>query len=113
VPWRRKDAPNGLDERMIVDLIGYGRERGVRRISLAFAAFPELYSDKHRSRVKQVLYVLARALDPMIRLESLYRFLRKFNALDDQRFVLLRWREVLFSGPALFTLEFVPHRRQS
>ncbi|MFI5782435.1 bifunctional lysylphosphatidylglycerol flippase/synthetase MprF [Nocardia sp. NPDC051570] len=112
VPWRRKDAPNGLDERMIVDLVAYGRDKGVQRISLAFAAFPELYSDKDRSRTKQSLYVLARLLDPMIRLESLYRFLRKFNSFSDQRFVLIRWREIVFTAAALLTLEFVPHRRQ-
>ncbi|RDI65199.1 bifunctional lysylphosphatidylglycerol flippase/synthetase MprF [Nocardia pseudobrasiliensis] len=112
VPWRRKDAPNGLDERMIVDLVAYSRDRGVTRISLAFAAFPELYSDKERSRAKQSLYMLARLLDPMIRLESLYRFLRKFNSFTDQRFVLIRWREIVFTAAALLTLEFVPHRRQ-
>lgn len=112
VPWRRKDAPNGLDERMIVDLIDYGREKGVARISLAFAAFPELYSDKERTRTRQALYLLARALDPMIRLESLYRFLRKFNSFGNQRYVLIRWREIVFTAAALLTLEFVPHRRQ-
>ncbi|MBF6330311.1 bifunctional lysylphosphatidylglycerol flippase/synthetase MprF [Nocardia transvalensis] len=112
VPWRRKDAPNGLDERMIVDLVDYARDKGVQRISLAFAAFPELYSDKQRTRTRQALYVLARMLDPMIRLESLYRFLRKFNSFADQRFVLIRWREIVFTAAALLTLEFVPHRRQ-
>lgn len=113
VPWRRKDAPNGLDERMIVDLIQWGRAHGVHHISLAFAAFPELYADKNRSRVRQVLYVLARGLDPMIRLESLYRFLRKFNAFGPPRYVLLRWRELVMVAAALLTLEFVPHRRQN
>ncbi|MBY8863138.1 phosphatidylglycerol lysyltransferase domain-containing protein [Nocardia sp. CA2R105] len=112
VPWRRKDAPNGLDERMIVDLVAYGRERGVHRISLAFAAFPELYSDKERTRSRQALYLLARVLDPMIRLESLYRFLRKFNSFGNQRYVLIRWREIVFTAVALLTLEFVPHRKQ-
>ncbi|MFF0490613.1 bifunctional lysylphosphatidylglycerol flippase/synthetase MprF [Nocardia sp. NPDC004068] len=112
VPWRRKDAPNGLDERMIVDLVDYGRDKGVERISLAFAAFPELYAEKDRSRTRQGLYVLARTLDPMIRLESLYRFLRKFNSFGDQRFVLIRWRELVFTAAALLTLEFVPHRKQ-
>lgn len=113
VPWRRKDAPNGLDERMIVDLVEYGREHGVRRISLAFAAFPELYSDKERTWSRQALYLLARGLDPMIRLESLYRFLRKFNSFGNQRFVLIRWREIVFTAVALLTLEFVPHRKQA
>lgn len=112
VPWRRKDAPNGLDERMIVDLVDYSRDHGIERISLAFAAFPELYSDKDRTRTRQGLYLLARVLDPMIRLESLYRFLRKFNSFGDQRFVLIRWREIVFTAAALLTLEFVPHRKQ-
>ncbi|WP_245718531.1 bifunctional lysylphosphatidylglycerol flippase/synthetase MprF [Nocardia miyunensis] len=112
VPWRRKDAPNGLDERMIVDLVGYGRDRGIQRISLAFAAFPELYSDKQRTRSREALYLLARVLDPMIRLESLFRFLRKFNSFGNQRFVLIRWREIVFTAAALLTLEFVPHRKQ-
>lgn len=112
VPWRRKDAPNGLDERMIVDLVEYGREHGVERISLAFAAFPELYAEKDRTRTRQALYILARTLDPMIRLESLYRFLRKFNSFGPQRYVLIRWREIIFTALALLTLEFVPHRKQ-
>lgn len=112
VPWRRKDAPNGLDERMIVDLVDYGRDKGVQRISLAFAAFPELFAEKERTRSRQAVYVAARTLDPLIRLESLYRFLRKFNSFGDDRFVLIRWREIVFTAAALLTLEFVPHRRQ-
>ncbi|MEV6770001.1 phosphatidylglycerol lysyltransferase domain-containing protein [Nocardia sp. NPDC051030] len=113
VPWRRHDAPNGLDERMIVDLTDYARARGITRISLAFAAFPEIFAEKERSRTMQLVYVAVRAGDPLIRLESLYRFLRKFNSFSDQRFVLLRWREVLITAVALLTLEFVPHRHQN
>ncbi|WP_460698097.1 bifunctional lysylphosphatidylglycerol flippase/synthetase MprF [Nocardia thraciensis] len=113
VPWRRKEAPNGLDERMIVDLVEYGKDKGVQRISLAFAAFPELFADKQRTRSLQAIYLAARTLDPLIRLESLYRFLRKFNSFGDQRFVLIRWREIVFTAAALLTLEFVPHRPRS
>lgn len=112
VPWRRHDAPNGLDERMILDLVDYARAHGITRISLAFAAFPELFADKQRSRLGQLVYVAVRVGDPLIRLESLYRFLRKFHAFADQRFVLIRWREVLIAAAALLTLEFVPHRRE-
>ncbi|MFE3054289.1 bifunctional lysylphosphatidylglycerol flippase/synthetase MprF [Nocardia sp. NPDC059239] len=112
VPWRRRDAPNGLDERMIVDLVEYAREHGIKRISLAFAAFPEIFADKHRTRTMQTVYLAVRLGDPLIRLESLYRFLRKFNAFGDQRYVLIRWREVLIAALALLTLEFVPHRKQ-
>ncbi|MEC3952708.1 phosphatidylglycerol lysyltransferase domain-containing protein [Nocardia sp. CDC153] len=112
VPWRRHDAPNGLDERMIVDLVEYSRERGIKRISLAFAAFPEIFADKQRSRTMQAVYLAVRLGDPLIRLESLYRFLRKFNSFGNQRYVLLRWREIVIVALALLSLEFVPHRKQ-
>ncbi|MDE1669945.1 MULTISPECIES: bifunctional lysylphosphatidylglycerol flippase/synthetase MprF [Nocardia] len=113
VPWRRKDAPNGLDERMIVDLVEYAAAHGIRRISLAFAPFPELFAEKRKSRtIRACLYLLAHLGDPLIRLESLYRFLRKFHALSDERYVLVRWREVLVAAAALLTLEFVPHRHE-
>lgn len=112
VPWRRHDAPNGLDERMILDLVDYAQVRGIKRISLAFAAFPELFADKERSRTLQAVYVAVRLGDPLIRLESLYRFLRKFNSFGEQRFVLIRLREVVIAAIALLTLEFVPHRKQ-
>ncbi|GAA5069348.1 bifunctional lysylphosphatidylglycerol flippase/synthetase MprF [Nocardia callitridis] len=112
VPWRRKDAPNGLDERMIIDLIDYAREHDVRRISLAFAPFPEIFAEKEKTRLGKLVYVLVHLGDPLIRLESLYRFLRKFHALADQRYVLIRWREVVLAAAALLTLEFAPHRRE-
>jgi lysylphosphatidylglycerol synthetase-like protein (DUF2156 family) len=112
VPWRRKDAPNGLDERMIVDLVDYAAAHDIQRISLAFAPFPELFAEKDKSRTATLFYVLAHLADPLIRLESLYRFLRKFHALSDQRYVLVRWREVVIAAAALLTLEFVPHRRE-
>ncbi|PXX69203.1 lysylphosphatidylglycerol synthetase-like protein (DUF2156 family) [Nocardia tenerifensis] len=112
VPWRRKDAPNGLDERMIIDLVDYAREHDIHRISLAFAPFPELFADKQKSRTAKLMYALVHLGDPLIRLESLYRFLRKFHALSDQRYVLIRWREVVIAAAALLTLEFAPHRRE-
>ncbi|WP_406230673.1 bifunctional lysylphosphatidylglycerol flippase/synthetase MprF [Nocardia sp. NBC_01009] len=112
VPWRRKDAPNGLDERMVLDLVDYARTQGIQRVSLAFAPFPELFADKDRSRTATLIYAFVHLGDPLIRLESLYRFLRKFRALSDQRFALIRWREVLLAAAALLTLEFVPHRKE-
>ncbi|WP_245549050.1 bifunctional lysylphosphatidylglycerol flippase/synthetase MprF [Nocardia exalbida] len=112
VPWRRKDAPNGLDERMIVDLVDYAAAHDIQRISLAFAPFPELFAEKDKSRTATLFYVLAHLADPLIRLESLYRFLRKFHALSHERYVLVRWREVVIAAAALLTLEFVPHRRE-
>ncbi|WP_040781124.1 bifunctional lysylphosphatidylglycerol flippase/synthetase MprF [Nocardia pneumoniae] len=112
VPWRRKDAPNGLDERMIVDLVDYAKAHDIRRISLAFAPFPELFAEKRRSRTAELLSLVVHLGDPLIRLESLYRFLRKFHALSRPRYVLIRWREVVVAAAALLTLEFAPHRRE-
>lgn len=40
VPWRRRGAPNRLDERLSVDMIMAGKDNGAQRVSLAFAAFP-------------------------------------------------------------------------
>ncbi|WP_062899639.1 bifunctional lysylphosphatidylglycerol flippase/synthetase MprF, partial [Mycobacterium avium] len=48
VPWRRRGAPNGLDERLSVDMVMAGKDRGAQRVSLAFAAFPEIFEDKNR-----------------------------------------------------------------
>ncbi|MGV9973390.1 bifunctional lysylphosphatidylglycerol flippase/synthetase MprF [Nocardia beijingensis] len=112
VPWRRRDAPNGLDERMIIDLVDYAAAHDIHRISLAFAPFPELFAEKDKSRTATLFYLLAHLADPLIRLESLYRFLRKFHALSEQRYALVRWREVVMAAAALLTLEFVPHRRE-
>ena len=49
VPWRRRGAPNGIDERLSVDMITNARRQGAQRLSLAFAAFPEIFTDKHRN----------------------------------------------------------------
>src|SRR6201997_4010549 len=42
VPWRRRGAPNGIDERPSVDLIMAAKDAGAQRVSLSFAAFPEI-----------------------------------------------------------------------
>lgn len=112
VPWRRKDAHNGLNERMIVDLVGYAKTHDIRRISLAFAPFPEMFDAREKSRTARLVCALVHLGDPLIRLESLYRFLRKFHALSDRRYVLIRRREIAIAAAALLTLEFIPHRRE-
>jgi lysylphosphatidylglycerol synthetase-like protein (DUF2156 family) len=51
-------------------------------------------------------YALARSLDGLIRLESLYRFLRKFHAFGPPRYVLFRPLAVLPVLAAMLLLEF-------
>jgi len=52
VPWRRPGAPNGIDERLTVDMINWCKAAGTQRLSLAFAAFPDLFDDPDRTSVE-------------------------------------------------------------
>jgi lysylphosphatidylglycerol synthetase-like protein (DUF2156 family) len=111
VPWRRRGAPNGIDERLSVDMIEAGKDTGVQRVSLSFAAFPEIFDDKNRGRTRQVFYRLTHILDPLIALESLYRYVRKFHALDARRYALISMTQIVPLVYVLLTLEFMPRRR--
>jgi lysylphosphatidylglycerol synthetase-like protein (DUF2156 family) len=111
VPWRRRGAPNGIDERLSVDMIMAAKDAGAQRVSLSFAAFPEIFEDTDRSRARRVFYRLIHVLDPLIALESLYRYVRKFHSLDARRYALISMTQL---GPLVFvllTLEFMPRRR--
>lgn len=111
VPWRRPGAPNGIDERLSVDMIRHAKAAGAQHLSLAFAAFPEIYCNKNRSRPQQLIYKSLHLLDSLIALEPLYRYLRKFHALGGRRYALLSWRHVLPAAVVLLSLEFLPRQR--
>ncbi len=111
VPWRRRGAPNGIDERLSVDMIARARKQGAQRLSLAFAAFPEIFTDKHRNLPRSLVFTVVHLGDPLIALESLYRYLRKFHALGDQRYVMATLTQVVPLLVVLLSLEFVPRRR--
>jgi lysylphosphatidylglycerol synthetase-like protein (DUF2156 family) len=113
VPWRVPGAPNGVEERLITDVVGWARERGRVRVSLTFAAFPELFAVKDRSLLQQATYRTVRLLDRFIRLESLYRFVRKFHAFGARRYVAVRPTQVLWVALAALALEFGPPGRMS
>jgi lysylphosphatidylglycerol synthetase-like protein (DUF2156 family) len=111
VPWRRPGAPNGIDERLTVDMIEDCREHGGQRLSLAFAAFPELFDNKNRGLIEGTYYMLVHLGDSLIRLESLYRYLRKFHAFGQHRYVLLSMRHIPAALVVLLSLEFMPRPR--
>ncbi|MCV7074577.1 bifunctional lysylphosphatidylglycerol flippase/synthetase MprF [Mycobacterium szulgai] len=111
VPWRRRGAPNGLDERLTIDMIEATKNAGGQRVSLAFAAFPELFEESQRSWLHRVFYRLIHVLDPLIALESLYRYLRKFHAMDCRRYALVTLRQLVPLMFVLLSLEFMPRRR--
>ena len=112
VPWRRRGAPNGIDERLSIDMITAGKDAGAQRVSLSFAAFPEIFEDKDRGRTHRVFYRLIHFLDPLIALESLYRYVRKFHALDARRYALISLTQLVPLVFVLLTLEFMPRRRR-
>jgi lysylphosphatidylglycerol synthetase-like protein (DUF2156 family) len=111
VPWRRRGAPNGIDERLSIDMIAAGKDAGAHRVSLAFAAFPEIFDDKNRGWLQRIFYRLIHVLDPLIALESLYRYVRKFHAMDARRYARISMTQLVPLVFVLLTLEFMPRRR--
>jgi lysylphosphatidylglycerol synthetase-like protein (DUF2156 family) len=111
LPWRRTNAPNGVDERLSVDMVEWAKSHGVQRVSLAFAPLPELYeSGAPDSPGLQALRAIAHAADRFIKLESLYRYVDKFHTMDRPRYVLFPALHVGHVVAVLLTLEFSPHR---
>jgi lysylphosphatidylglycerol synthetase-like protein (DUF2156 family) len=111
VPWRRPGAPNGIDERLSVDMINAAKDAGAQRVSLAFAAFPEIFDEKQRGRMQGLFYRLIHLLNPLIALESLYRYLRKFHSPDQRRYALVSLWQLVPLIYVLLSLEFMPRRR--
>jgi lysylphosphatidylglycerol synthetase-like protein (DUF2156 family) len=107
LPMRSPTAPNGIDERITAEVVDWGKQQGVVRISLAFAPFPDLFVNRsHLGALAKIAYGAVHLLDPLISVERLDRYLRKFHAFDQQRFVMLRWRQVLIVAVAMLLLEF-------
>ncbi|MDT5140263.1 MAG: hypothetical protein QOD58_4525 [Mycobacterium sp.] len=113
VPWRRRGAPNGIDERLSVDMIAAAKDAGAQRVSLAFAAFTELFDDDRRGFLRGSCYVLIQLLDPLIALESLHRYVRKFHAMGARRYALVSLTQVVPLVFVLLSLEFMPRRRHA
>ena len=62
--------------------------------------------------IRSLVYTVVHLGDPLIALESLYRYLRKFHALGDQRYVMATLTQVVPLLIVLLSLEFVPRRRR-
>jgi lysylphosphatidylglycerol synthetase-like protein (DUF2156 family) len=92
-------------------MITEAKNHGGQRLSLAFAAFPEIFDATHRGPLQWAAYRLIHLLDPLIRLESLYRYLRKFQALSKRRYVLLCAHHIPAALLVLLPLEFMPRPR--
>jgi lysyl-tRNA synthetase class 2 len=84
---RDRDTPNGLMEFLVVRAITLLRERGVRELSLNFAAFARLLHSP-TSRRDRLLGRLITVGNRYFQTESLYRFNSKFIPRWEQRYLL-------------------------
>jgi lysylphosphatidylglycerol synthetase-like protein (DUF2156 family) len=105
---RDPQGPNGVNERLIVDLVDWARERGIGEISLNFAAFrPIMDAGSGRTLLQSAAYRAIHLLDPWIMLESLYRFNAKFRPGWQPRSVVFRsWGEVGWLAASALAMEF-------
>jgi lysyl-tRNA synthetase class 2 len=101
---RRRDAPNGVVERLIVDVVEYGRANGVTEVSLNFAGFRGMYA--RTGAAARTVAALAHLLDRWVELGPLYRFNAKFDPRWRARSVVVRsWLELAWVGPAALRAE--------
>ncbi|HEX3805117.1 MAG TPA: phosphatidylglycerol lysyltransferase domain-containing protein [Solirubrobacteraceae bacterium] len=85
---RRDPAtPNGLMEFLVVAAIESMRERGIKEISLNFAALTKYMRDP-QNPFERLLGRVAALMNPYLQIESLYRFNVKFQPRWDPRYLV-------------------------
>jgi lysyl-tRNA synthetase class 2 len=102
---RRRTAPNGVVERLIVETLAYGRDRGVAEVSLNFAGLRAVFDSPRRAA--RLAAALAHLLDRWIELAPLCRFTAKFHPQWRPRSLLFRsWAGVGAIAVAALAAEF-------
>ncbi|HEV2339676.1 MAG TPA: DUF2156 domain-containing protein [Patescibacteria group bacterium] len=82
---RRKDAPNGLNEFLIVKSAEYFKSHGIKKVSLNFATFSNI---AQRSRPGFTIRVtMWKVLEKMYKCNSLRLFCEKFSPTWESRYV--------------------------
>ncbi len=91
--FMRRDpgTPNGLTEFMVVKAAELLRERGVKELSLNFAAFAK-WMHSPAGRVERTLGKLITLGNPFFQIESLYRFNAKFFPRWEPRYLVYEGR---------------------
>jgi lysyl-tRNA synthetase class 2 len=84
---RDPDTPNGLTEFMVVKAVELLRERGLREMSLNFAAFARWMHTPERP-AERALGKLIKIGNPFFQIESLYRFNAKFFPRWEPRYLV-------------------------
>ena len=76
---RRPDAPNGLTEFLVVETLGWARDRGASELSLNFCALTDfLAPERATTPMRRVVRRGILLADNVFQLERLYSFNRKF-----------------------------------
>ena len=89
----RRDAvgPNGVNERLIVDVVLWAREHGVADVSLNFAAFKGLIEeDADLGPVEGAQAWIIKRLNPYFQIQSLLTFNAKFHPRWVPRYLVYR-----------------------
>jgi lysyl-tRNA synthetase class 2 len=111
---RDPDAPNGVNEAMIVHMLGTQRDRGVRELSLNFVGFRTLIQGvPGLGSTAAAVGWFVRGFNPF-KVASLYRFSAKFQPRWEARYIAYRSPgDIPAIGLAALTAEgFLPFDRQ-
>jgi lysyl-tRNA synthetase class 2 len=84
------DSPNGLNERMIVDLIAWAREHGIVEVSLNFAAFRGLIEAEELPLAHAAGAWFLKKIGPYFQMQSLHWFNKKFRPRWVPRYLMYR-----------------------
>lgn len=90
---RLPDAPNGVHERMIVDVVDWARSNGLEEVSLNFAAFRSLLDEEAQlspAQAAQAWFVRRMEGRFGLQLDSLRRFNAKFAPRWVPRYIVYR-----------------------
>ncbi len=106
---RGRNAPNGVAERMIIEIVDYAREQGGREVSLNFAALRWVFDSP--GLVPKISATLLHSLDRWIEVGPLNRFCAKFAPRWRGRSLLMAsWWELGWVAAAALRAEFTPGR---
>ena len=104
---RGRDAPNGVAERMIIEIVDYARTHGGREVSLNFAALRWVFDST--GIVPRISAGFLHALDRWIEIGPLNRFCAKFAPGWRARSLLMRsWLEIGWVAAAALRAELSP-----
>ena len=92
---RSRETPNGLMEYLIVELLGWARDRDAEEISLNFCVFADLLVQTPRNRLEALARGLLRVGDRLFQLERLLVFSRKFGPEWRPRYLCVERRSDL------------------